>query len=99
MGRTRSWGGSGAYIFMFDPAGGETWKEVVKLELPGPLASGRPVGINGETAIVGSHTTPEHSAAYIFGRHQGGHDKWGLVKRLPEEGYRLSLPVWRSRGR
>jgi hypothetical protein len=76
-------GGLGsAYLFMADPARPEVWNQVVKLEPPEPVMFASSPVVSEETAVIRASTNPEHGVVYIFGRHQGGQDNWGLVKRL-----------------
>jgi hypothetical protein len=85
----------GVYIFMADPEVPEVWNEVVKLEPPEPVLDVRGGSlIADETAIIRAQKTPEHGALYIFDRHEGGSDNWGLVRWFPRFHFlRRVMPV------
>ncbi len=82
--------GGVAYWFRRDSGG--VWKQVAR-RFPSDLNSqrvtsefGAAVAISGDTAVIGN---PEHDgvgrasgAVYVFGRHQGGSNRWGEVKPL-----------------
>jgi hypothetical protein len=78
-----------AYVFYRDQGGADNWGEVKKLtafDAEDQDQFGISVAILGDLAIVGAdwkhEAGDEKGAAYIFGRHQGGADNWGLVKKL-----------------
>jgi len=49
---------------------------------------GHSVAISGDTMVVGSRLDDDHGtnsgSAYIFSRHQGGTNNWGLVKKVTD---------------
>jgi hypothetical protein len=77
-----------AYVFRRDAPGPQGWTEVVTLSGTGPGFGA--VSLSHETAVVASFAV-SGIAANIFSRHHGGPDNWGLVKRIPEMGFLLSL--------
>ncbi|HUX08701.1 MAG TPA: DUF4347 domain-containing protein, partial [Acidobacteriota bacterium] len=78
-----------AYIFYRDQGGQYNWGYKRKLIAPDGAASdefGRCVSIWGDYAIVGAHGQDvggsSAGSAYIFYRHKGGTDAWGLQKEI-----------------
>ncbi|MEN8163566.1 MAG: hypothetical protein ABFS37_05510, partial [Acidobacteriota bacterium] len=78
-----------AYIFQSDEGGADAWELVAKLTAVDVLAVpsfGWSVAISGDSVVVGAQWDDDNGhrsgSAFIFGRNQGGADKWGLVAKL-----------------
>lgn len=59
--------------------------EAVKLISPAKSVGqefGARISVSGDYAIVGAAGNGSSAAAYVFGRHQGGSNNWGLVASL-----------------
>ncbi|MEZ4866388.1 MAG: C13 family peptidase [Caldilineaceae bacterium] len=85
-----------AFLFERNLEGADSWKRILKLTLTDAADYdhfGDAVAVEGDWVVVGA---PEKTidgyytgAAYLFARHQGGANQWGLVKRLsPNSGGR-----------
>jgi hypothetical protein len=76
----------GAYVFERDAVSG-VWTELTKLVPAGASDQWSfSVAVDGDTIVLG---TPyrnmrglQEGAIHVFGRHQGGTDQWGEVKRI-----------------
>ena len=86
---------SGAvYVYERNPGGFDTWVQVKKLVpvgTPGSFLFGNAVAIHGDTIVVGAmadfNSSIRSGTVYVFERHQGGTNQWGLVKKLaPADG-------------
>jgi hypothetical protein len=75
-----------AYVFGRHQGGADTWGQVKKLTASDAAQGdelGMPVSISGDTVVVGASANNSGiGAAYVFGRHQGGADNWGEIKKL-----------------
>jgi hypothetical protein len=78
-----------AYVFRRNQGGVDEWGEVVKLTPSDGAAEhdfGRSVAVSGDTIVVGADGDDDNGddsgAAYVFGRNQGGADRWGEVAKL-----------------
>jgi hypothetical protein len=92
-----------AYIFQRDHGGTDSWGEVTKLiasDADSGDGFGWSVAVSEDTAIVGAWQEGNGAgAAYIFGRHQGGEENWGEVRKLvasdaqPSDGFGKSVAL------
>lgn len=80
-----------AFVFERNADGIDNWGQTKTLTSPhGNLDVGfaQSISIEGETVVFGSPQDFEdenddgRGAAYIFGRHVGGENNWGLIKRI-----------------
>ena len=78
-----------AYIFYRNQGGDDNWGQVAKLLSTGGKSSdnfGISVALDGDYAVVGAPGVDgifqNAGAAYVFGRHQTGPDKWGQLSRM-----------------
>ena len=78
-----------AYVFYRSDDNPATWQEIKKLAAFDAAdwdGFGVSVAISGDLVIVGADTKHEAGVevggVYIFGRHHGGPDNWGLIKKL-----------------
>ena len=79
-----------AYIFQRNQGGANNWGEVRKLSASDGARNdqfGISVAVNGDVVVVGAHqddvgSSADEGSAYLFERHQGGTDNWGLAKKL-----------------
>ena len=77
------------YVFVREPADPSAWTQVKRIT-PVDAASddffGCSVGVSGDTVIAGAYGDDddgsESGAAYVFGRHVGGAERWGQVRKL-----------------
>lgn len=89
-GPSGEWEDSGAvYIFRRNSGGVENWALEIRLTDPVPQENksfGRSVAIRGDTVVVGAmQRQPEghyFGVVYVFERHEGGVDNWGLAAKL-----------------
>jgi hypothetical protein len=76
----------GAFVFIRDRFTADNWGQIAQLTAPGGLeneAFGSCVAIDGDTAVVGASGENSFTGSvYVFMRHQGGADNWGLVKEI-----------------
>lgn len=82
-----------AYIFIRNQGGADNWGSVRKLTAnDGRIDDnfGASVAVSGDVVVVGA---PRHDAlatndgaAYVYERHQGGPESWGLKKKLVPSG-------------
>jgi hypothetical protein len=77
-----------AYVFHRHQGGSDNWGFVKKLTAPDGTtgdAFGR-VAVGGDVLIVGANGDDDNGmgsgSAYVFHRHEGGVDNWGLVRKL-----------------
>ncbi|HMV85533.1 MAG TPA: hypothetical protein PLD20_08045 [Blastocatellia bacterium] len=82
-------GATKAYLFGRNQGGVANWGLIRMLlgsDVGSSSAFGQRVGISGDTLLIGSpggsFSGSALGEAFIFGRNQGGADKWGLVKKL-----------------
>ncbi len=88
--------------FVFErPSDTHDWSEVTKL-VPTDYAGGA-IAVSGNTIVVGAETLPfncppgfpdcEHGGAYVFERHEGGVNNWGLAGTIgrSQETYHLGF--------
>jgi FG-GAP repeat len=85
-----------AYVFERHQGGHTTWGEVKKLVASDGAAEdnfGHAVAVSKDSIVVGAHLEDHNSdtdsneeetvgAAYVFGRNQGGTNKWSEIKKL-----------------
>ncbi len=75
-----------AYVFQRDHGGTDNWGEVKKLTASDAtfgVLYGHSLAISDDTAVVGTFDDPDGTgAAFVYGRDEGGTDKWGEVKKL-----------------
>jgi hypothetical protein len=78
-----------AYVFYRNEGGTDNWGQVSKLMATGGKSNdnfGISVALDGDYAVVGAPGVDgifqNAGAAYVFGRHQTGADKWGQVSRM-----------------
>jgi hypothetical protein len=75
-----------AYVFERNAGGTNNWGEVGKLTAPdgaGGDAFGRRVALAGNQVCVGADgASASNGAAYLFNRHTGGTNAWGIVRKL-----------------
>jgi|GEM_PF-5247716 len=71
------------YVFERNLGGPDAWGRRAKLTTPPTAMSlGWSVAIQGDTAVVGAFSAEYYGRAYIYERHAGGADGWGLAKEL-----------------
>ncbi|HEU0008561.1 MAG TPA: Ig-like domain-containing protein [Verrucomicrobiae bacterium] len=84
---------SGA-VYVYSRGAGGVWTQTKKI-LPADGANndefGYSVSLDADTLAVGSRLDDDHGtssgSAYLFGRHQGGTNNWGLLKKVvPADG-------------
>ncbi|MCZ6837360.1 MAG: hypothetical protein O7G85_16415 [Planctomycetota bacterium] len=82
-------GSGSAYIYERDHGGASNWGEIAKIIADDGLASdyfGISIVVDTDMVVVGAYLndTPFASAGsvYLFSRHEGGADNWGLVRNL-----------------
>ena len=82
-----------AYVFHLEGAVWEEQKKLVPLDLKEQSNFGNAVAVSGDTIIVGAYMADDFDcssggtgcnsgSAYIFSRHKGGPDNWGLAAKL-----------------
>jgi hypothetical protein len=91
------------YVFSRVPGEADTWQEVVKLapSVIGSTASfGYGLAVEGDVVVASALELIESEyvgAVYIFGRDEGGEDRWGQVTRLvpaaPERSFGFALSL------
>ena len=86
-------GFDGTYLFERDRGGTNNWGEVKRIFNTPIFLDAETVAIDGNLAVVGYPGAPveldgepplesDVGTAYVFARHQGGTDNWGLVKEI-----------------
>lgn len=82
-----------AYVFVRNHGGIDDWDQMTELVAPDTVAGdgfGTAVAVSGEWVVVGAPGHDEAGldagTAYLFGRHHGGIDAWGLVAELDPVG-------------
>ena len=82
-------GGPEGAVYVFNRIPGQGWREVKLLTSPegSNFGFGTALDLSKGTAIIAKPAGGvTGSAVYVFDRHEGGPDNWGLVKRFPETG-------------
>ncbi|GJM10154.1 MAG: hypothetical protein DHS20C11_24300 [Lysobacteraceae bacterium] len=78
-----------AYVYSRNQGGAENWGQVIKLTASDAEAFdrfGHSVSVDGDTVVIGAYWDDDggnnSGSAYLYSRHEGGDDNWGLVAKL-----------------
>ena len=88
-------GAGAAYVFQRAPDDGDEWNEIAKLIAPNGAVRdrlGADVSIHGNVVAVGADRRDDEGedagTTYVYLRHRGGRDGWGLATRASVNGTR-----------
>jgi subtilase family serine protease len=77
------------YVFQRDAGGAGQWGQVARIVAPDAAASdafGFAVALRGDVLVAGAFGDDDlgssAGSAYVFARHRGGTNQWGLVRKL-----------------